>query len=80
MACSPVPSHFIWEMGHRATWGGSSEGEGVVLGARGSKPLMVAGGPEGSQNPSSPTRRHAWSGWHAWWKVERELDSLSMPS
>jgi hypothetical protein len=52
----------------------------VALGARRSKPLKVASGPKGSWTPSSPMRRCAESGRHTWWKVERGLNSLSMPS
>jgi hypothetical protein len=48
MACTPVPSHFDWEMGHRAMCSGSSGGEIMALGARGSKPLMMVSGPKGN--------------------------------
>ena len=51
----------------------------MTLGERGSWLLMAAGGPEGSRIPSSPVRRHARSGRHTLWKVERGLDSLLMP-
>ena len=51
----------------------------MTLGVRGSEPLMAASGPEGSRIPSSPVRRHAWSGRCTLWKVERGLDSLLMP-
>jgi hypothetical protein len=60
MASTPMPSHFIWEMGCQATWSRSSGA--VALGARGSGPLMAVGGPEGSRIPSSPVRRRARSG------------------
>jgi hypothetical protein len=76
MACTPASSQFIWEMGHRATWSRFGGGGAVALGVHGSRPLMVADGPEESRIPSSPTRRHARSGRRAWWKVERGLDSL----
>jgi hypothetical protein len=36
-----------------------AEEEPRALGAHGSRPLMVTSGPEGSQIPSSPVRRHA---------------------
>ena len=49
----------------------------MALGVHGYRTLIVAGGPEGSQIPSSPLRRHAWSGRRTLWKVERGLDSLS---
>ena len=75
MVCTPMPSHFIWEMGHWAMWSRSIGGEAMALGAHESEPLMVAGGTKGSWIPSSPVRRHARSGWCAWWKVERGLDS-----
>ena len=66
MACTAVMSHFIWEMGRQATWSGFGGGEAMTLGVRGSRPLMVAGGPKRSQIPSSPMRRRACSGQLAW--------------
>jgi hypothetical protein len=48
MACTLVPSHFDWEMGHRAMCGESSGGEIVALGVCGSKPLMMVSGPKGN--------------------------------
>jgi hypothetical protein len=80
MACTPTPSHFVWEMGRWATCSKSGRGEAATLGARGSGPLMAADGPEESRIPSNPVRRHARSGRHAWWKVKRGLDSMSVPS
>jgi hypothetical protein len=73
MVCTPMPSHFVWEMGHRATWSEYSGGGATALAARGSRPLMVTDGPEGCLIPSSSMRRHARSGRRAWWKVERGL-------
>ena len=49
----------------------------MALGVHGFGPWMATSGPEGSQIPSSPLRRHAWSGRRTLWKVERGLDSLS---
>jgi hypothetical protein len=48
MACTLMPSHFVWEMGRQAMWGGPSEGEDTTLGVHRSKPLMAAGVPEGT--------------------------------
>ena len=62
MACAPVLSHFILEMGRRATWSRSGGGEVVALGVCGSRPSMMAGGPDGSQIPSSPMRKRVRSG------------------
>jgi hypothetical protein len=67
-----------WDVG--AMWSGSSGGGAATLDKCGSGPSMMTGGPKGIRIPSSPTRRHAWSGRRAWWKVEWRLDSLSMPS
>jgi hypothetical protein len=80
MACTPMPSHFFWEMGRRATWCRSSGGGATVLGVPGSAPLMAASGPEGSWIPSSHIRMRARSGRHAWWKVGQGLDLLSASS
>jgi hypothetical protein len=66
MACTPVSSHFVWEMGRRATWSRFGGEGAVALGARGSRPLMVADGPEGSQISSGPVRRRVLSGRCAW--------------
>ena len=57
-----------WDIG--TTWSKFDGGGTTALGAHGFKPLKVASGPEGSQIPSSPAKRHAQSGWRAWWKVE----------
>jgi hypothetical protein len=78
--CAPPCRHFVWEMGRRATWSKSGGGEAAASGVRGSGPLMAVGGPEESRIPSSPMRRRARSGQHAWCKVERGLNSSSMPS
>ena len=80
MAYAPALSHFVWEMGCQATWSRSSRGETVALGAHRSRLLMMADGLKGSRILLSPVRRLAWIGRCAWWKVERGLDSLSMPS
>jgi hypothetical protein len=79
LSCAP-PRHPTsserWDVG--ATWSRSVRGGATALGACGSMPLMIAGGPKESRIPSSPVRRRARSGWRAWWKVERRLDSLSV--
>ena len=74
----PRRSTSFWRWDVRATWSRSGRGDTTALGARGSRPSMIAGGPKGSRIPSSPTRRHARSGRRAWCKVEWGLDSLSV--
>jgi hypothetical protein len=68
-SCHPTSSR-RWDV--RATWSRSCGGGAGALSVRGSRSSMIAGGPEGSQIPLSPTRQRAW------WKVERGLDSLSV--
>jgi hypothetical protein len=53
-----------WDVG--ATWSRFGGEGAVALGARGSRPLMVASGPEGSQISSGPARRRVLSGRCAW--------------
>jgi hypothetical protein len=56
-------------------WSRSGEGGAIALGADDSELSMMPVG-LGEADPLSPMRRRARSGWLAWWKVERGLDSL----
>jgi hypothetical protein len=51
--CRPT-SFRRWDVG--AMWSRSSRGGAMAVGSHGSRPSMVAGGPEGSWIPSSPVR------------------------
>jgi hypothetical protein len=61
-------------------YGMSGGGGAVALGARGSEPSMITGGPRGQWISPSPARRHARSGRCTGGKVEWGLDSwLAVP-